>query len=244
MSKVVLVTGSSRGIGKELAISFARNGYDVVINYNGNQKAAEETLEEVSKYSNDSIIIKANVANGEEVEAMFKTIDEHYGHLDVLVNNSGITRDGLLLRMSEEDFMDVININLKGTFLCSKQASKMMMKKRCGSIINMASIVGVMGNAGQCNYAASKAGIIGFTKSLAKELASRNIRVNAIAPGFIDTEMTSVLSDNVKEETLKNIPMKKFGQVKNIADTALFIASDACEYTTGQVFNVNGGMWM
>lgn len=243
-NKNVLVTGAGRGIGKAIAIAFAKAGYDVIINYNGSQGAALETLEEVKKYSDHSMILKANVADGQEVEAMFKEIQNTYKKLDCLVNNSGITRDTLCLRMSEEEFMDVININLKGTFLCSKQACRLMMKKKQGSIINMASVVGISGNAGQCNYAASKAGIIGFTKSLAKEMGSRNIRVNSLAPGFIQTQMTDVLSDEVKKNLVSQIPMKTLGTVEDIAQSALFLAGDGSKYITGQVIQIDGGMLM
>ncbi|MBQ0065962.1 MAG: 3-oxoacyl-[acyl-carrier-protein] reductase [Firmicutes bacterium] len=243
-NKNVLVTGAGRGIGKAIAIEFAKNGYDVIINYNGSKEAALETLEEVKKYSNHSMIVQANVANGQEVEAMFQQIQETYKKLDCLVNNSGITRDILCLRMSEEEFMDVIQVNLKGTFLCSKQACRLMMKKKQGSIINMASVVGLSGNAGQCNYAASKAGIIGFSKSLAKEMGSRNIRVNAIAPGFIQTKMTEVLSEEVKKNLVNQIPMKQLGDVEDVAQTAIFLAGDASKYITGQVIQVDGGMLM
>lgn len=241
--KVVLVTGSSRGIGKEIALTFAKVGYVVVINYQGNKQKAEEVLEEVKQYESESICIRCDVSNEEDVVAMFDTIQKTYGRLDVLVNNSGITKDGLLLRMRSEDFMKVIDVNLKGTFLCCKQAIRLMMPKRQGSIINMSSIVGSIGNAGQCNYAASKAGIIGFTKSLAKEIASRNIRVNAIAPGFIQTDMTDILPENTKTEMLNQIPFKRFGQTKDIANMAIFLASENSSYVTGQVLHVNGGMY-
>ncbi|MGM9913450.1 3-oxoacyl-[acyl-carrier-protein] reductase [Floccifex sp.] len=242
MNKNVFVTGSSSGIGKAIAICFAKAGYDVIVHYNGNEQAGLDTLNQVKQYSSNSILVKGNVANNNEVEELFNIIKNHYGHLDALINNSGITKDNLLLRMSEKEFMDVIDVNCKGTFLCSKQATRLMMKKKQGVIINMASVVGISGNAGQTNYATSKAGIIGFTKSLAKELGSRNIRVNAIAPGFIQTKMTENLSDSIKEEMLKQIPLHRFGKVEEVAQCALFLAE--AEYISGQVIQVDGGMLM
>lgn len=243
-NKVVLVTGAGRGIGREIAIQFAKAGYDVIINYNGSLNAANETLHEVSNYSSHSQIIKANVSDEQSVRSMFDQIKEAYGHLDVLVNNSGITKDGLMMRMSEDDFMSVIDVNLKGTFLCCKYASQMMMRQRSGSIVNMASVVGISGNAGQVNYAASKAGVIGLTKSLAKEIGSRNIRVNAIAPGFIQTNMTDALSDRVKKQIETSIPLRTLGTVEDVAKMALFLASDDSLYITGQVMHVDGGLLM
>ena len=243
MNKNVLVTGASGGIGKAIAICFAKNGYDVIVHYNGNEQAALETLEIIKEYSPDSMMIKGNISDSSQVETIFKTIQEKYSKLDVLVNNSGITKDNLCLRMSEQDFMDVMNVNCKGTFLCSKQASRMMMRKKSGCIINMASIVGISGNAGQANYAASKAAVIGLTKSMAKELGSRNIRVNAIAPGFIETKMTDVLKEEVKQTMLKQIPLARFGKTEDVANCAYFL-SEYGKYITGQVIQVDGGMRM
>lgn len=243
MNKNVLVTGASGGIGKAITICFAKHGYDVIVHYNGNEQAALEILKIVQEYSPNSMKIKGNISNAEEVENIFKTIQEKYSKLDVLINNSGITKDNLCLRMSEQDFMDVMNVNCKGTFLCSKQASRMMMRKKSGCIINMASVVGISGNAGQANYAASKAAVIGLTKSLAKELGSRNIRVNAIAPGFIETKMTEVLKEEVKQAMLKQIPLACFGKAEEVADCAYFLAEYG-SYITGQVIQVDGGMLM
>ncbi|MGN1276362.1 MAG: 3-oxoacyl-[acyl-carrier-protein] reductase [Floccifex sp.] len=244
MNKNVLITGASRGIGKAIAICFAKHGYDVIVHYNGSQQAALDTFEQVKQYSSHSILVQGNVSKQEDVEEVFKVIKETYGKLDVLINNSGITKDNLCLRMSEQDFMDVMDVNCKGTFLCSKEASKLMIRKKSGCMINMASVVGLCGNAGQTNYAASKAAIIGFTKSLAKELGSRHIRVNAIAPGFIQTQMTDQLSEEVKKQMLNQIPLQEFGTVEDIAQCALFLASENAKYITGQVIQVNGGMLM
>ena len=200
MSKVALITGGSRGIGKETVLSFAKEGYDVAINYLGSEESAQAVLDECLSYQVKAILVQGNVALEEDVKRMVTTVQEELGRIDVLVNNSGITRDKLMLKMSEQDFMDVIDVNLKGTFLMCKYVSKIMMKQRSGSIINMSSVVGVSGNIGQCNYASSKAGVIGLTKSLARELAPRHIRVNAVAPGFIETDMTHVLSEQRSEE--------------------------------------------
>lgn len=242
--KVALITGASRGIGKQIALTMASEGYDVIINFNGNEEKAKEVCEECSKLGSNAMIVKANVADFAQVEAMVKTVMDAYGRIDVLVNNSGITKDTLLLRMSEEDFSSVVDVNLKGCFHCIKHVSKVMMKQRSGAIINMASVIGLVGNVGQANYAASKAGIIGLTKSVAKELAARGIRVNAIAPGFIATEMTEVLDDKVKDGIMTNIPLKQFGSVEDVANMVAFLASDKSKYVTGQVMNVDGGMVM
>lgn len=242
--KVALVSGASRGIGKQIALTLASEGYDVVVNYNGSEERANEVSQACIALGSDSIALKANVADFDAVEAMVKTIMDKYGRIDCLVNNSGITKDTLLLRMSEEDFASVIDVNLKGTFHCIKHVSKVMMKQRSGSIINMASVIGLIGNVGQANYAASKAGIIGLSKSVAKELAPRGIRCNAIAPGFIATEMTEVLDEKVKDAIMVNIPLKQFGSVDDVANMVAFLASDKSAYVTGQVINVDGGMVM
>ena len=242
--KVVFVTGGSRGIGKAIALKYAQNGYNVVINYVSDKTNVEELQEEFTKLNVECLIEKADVSKSEEVEQIVKKTIEKFKKIDVLINNAGITRDGLLMRMKEEDFDKVIEINLKGTFLVTKSVIPYMLKKRDGKIINLASVVGVTGNAGQCNYSASKAGIIGFTKSIAKELASRNIRANAIAPGFIDTDMTSVLSDEVKDSINAQIPMKRMGTAQEIANVAYFLGCEESLYITGQVINIDGGMVM
>ena len=221
-NKTVLVTGGSRGIGKEIALKFAKQGYDVIINYVSDKTDTEELKKELEANGGKALIVKADVTNPEQIENLVKTAIETFGKIDVLVNNAGITKDNLLMRMSEEEFDKVIEVNLKGTYLMTKAVTKYMMKKRQGSIINLSSVVGVTGNAGQCNYAASKAGIIGFTKSVAKELASRNIRANAIAPGFIATDMTDVLSDEIKETIQNQIPLKRMGNAKEVAELAYF----------------------
>ena len=243
-NKVALITGAARGIGKEVAKKFAKNGYNVVINYVSSKTDTEKLKKEFEDLGVKVLLVKADVSNQEEAEDLVNQTINTFGKIDVLVNNAGITKDNLLMRMSEEDFEKVININLKGTFLVTKYAIKYMMKKRCGSIVNLASVVGVAGNAGQCNYAASKAGIIGFTKSIAKELASRNIRANAVAPGFIKTDMTEVLSDSVKENINSQIPLKRMGTAEEVANLVYFLSSDQSSYITGQVINVDGGMVM
>ena len=242
--KVVFVTGGSRGIGKEVAEVYADNGYDVVINYVSDKTDVEGLKKEFEEKGVKCLLVKGDVSKAEDVQNMVEEAIKEFGKIDVLVNNAGITRDTLLMRMSEEDFDKVIEINLKGTYLVTKAVTKYMMKKRQGSIINLASVVGVVGNAGQCNYSASKAGIIGFTKSVAKELASRNIRANAVAPGFIATDMTSVLSDSVKENINAQIPLKRMGTAKEVAEVIYFLGSDKSSYVTGQVINIDGGMVM
>ncbi|MBE5926281.1 MAG: 3-oxoacyl-[acyl-carrier-protein] reductase [Lachnospiraceae bacterium] len=237
-----IVTGASRGIGRAIAIELAKNGANVLVNYSGSEAAAKETAEECKKYGVNAIIYKADVSNTEEVNGMVEKAAEAFGNIDILVNNAGITRDKLVMAMTEEDFDAVININLKGTFNCTKVVSKLMMKQRYGRIINISSVIGVRGNAGQTNYAASKAGIIGLTKSVAKELASRNITVNAIAPGMIETDMTDVLSDKVKEAMLSTIPAKRAGKPEDIANAVAFLASKEASYITGQTICVDGGM--
>ena len=243
-NKTVFVTGGSRGIGKEVALKFAENGYNVVINYVSSKTDVEALRSEFEDKGVKTLIMQADVTDKTAIEELVKKAIEKFGAIDVLVNNAGITRDNLLMRMSEKEFDKVIEINLKGTYIVTKAVTKYMMKKRKGSIINLSSVVGVAGNAGQCNYAASKAGIIGFTKSIAKELASRNIRSNAVAPGFIETDMTAVLSDEVKENIHNQIPLKRMGTAKEVANLIYFLGSDESAYITGQVINIDGGMVM
>ena len=243
--KVVLVTGGAQGIGKEICLTCAREGAKIIVNYvnfGDNKKIAEATKSELEAIGATVMLAQANVASFEETETMFKEIIKEFGRIDVLVNNAGITKDGLLMRMKENDFDAVIDVNLKGTFNCMKNVTRQMMRQKNGRIINMSSVVGVHGNAGQLNYSASKAGIIGMTKSLAKEMASRNITVNAIAPGFIETDMTGQLDENVKKQILSGIPANCLGNVNDIAQTALFLASNGARYITGQVIGVDGGM--
>ena len=243
-NKVALITGAARGIGKAIAKKFAENGYNVVINYVSAKTDIKTLTKEFEDLGVKVLLVKADVSNKEEAEGLVNQTIEKFGKIDVLVNNAGITKDNLLMRMSEEDFEKVLDINLKGTFLITKFATKYMMKKRCGSIVNLASVVGIAGNAGQCNYSASKAGVIGFTKSIAKELASRNIRANAVAPGFIKTDMTDVLSDNVKENINSQIPLKRMGTAEEVAKLVYFLGTAESSYITGQVINVDGGMVM
>lgn len=240
--KVALVTGAGRGIGSEIAKSLAREGATVIVNYGGNAQAAQETVDSILAAGGSAEKYQCDVSDFAAVEEMIKTIIEKYKKIDILVNNAGITKDGLMMKMSEEDFDKVIAVNLKGTFICIRHVSRQMLKQRGGRIINLSSVVGLAGNAGQVNYAASKAGVIGITKSAAKELASRGITVNAIAPGYIDTDMTNVLSDSVKETVLSSIPLGRMGTVADIAETAVFLASDRASYITGQVISVDGGM--
>ncbi|MBN6185868.1 3-oxoacyl-[acyl-carrier-protein] reductase [Aneurinibacillus sp. BA2021] len=242
--KVALVTGASRGIGRAIALELASQGADVAVNYAGSEAAAQEVADEIVKLGRRAIVVQANVAKTEEVEAMVKRTIDELGKLDILVNNAGITRDNLLMRMKEEEFDDVIAINLKGVFNCTKAVTRPMMKARSGRIINISSVVGVMGNPGQANYVAAKAGVIGMTKSVARELASRGITVNAVAPGFIETDMTSVLGEDTKESLLSQVPLGRLGKPQDIADIVSFIASEKASYMTGQVFHVDGGMYM
>lgn len=243
-NKNAIVTGASRGIGRAIAIEFANQGANVVINYSGNEKAANEVVEILKEKGVKSFAIKANVADENDVKAMMKEAMKEFGSIDILVNNAGITRDNLLMRMKETDFDDVIDINLKGTFLCIKSVTRQMMKQRSGRIINVASIVGVSGNAGQANYVASKAGVIGLTKSVAQELASRNILVNAVAPGFIETDMTDELNEDQQKAVLNQIPLEKLGSPSDVARVVRFLASDDAAYLTGQTIHVDGGMVM
>jgi len=242
--KVALVTGASRGIGRAIALELATRGYRVAVNYPDNQQNAEEVVKEIKAFGQQAIAVKADVSNETDVKNMVKTVIKQWGSLDVLVNNAGITRDNLLMRMKEEEFDQVINTNLKGAFLCIKAVSRQIMKQRSGRIINISSVVGESGNPGQINYVASKSGVIGMTKSAAKELASRNILVNAVAPGYIETEMTDQLSESVKAEMFKLIPLEKLGQAEDIAKAVSFLASDDANYITGQTLHVNGGMFM
>ncbi len=243
--KVALITGGSRGIGKAIAKKFAKEGYDIVINYVSESAELGKVKEEIIENRNvDILFVKADVTNYNGCEEMIKEVINKFGRIDVLVNNAGITKDGLLMRMKEEDFDKVIEVNLKGTFNVTKNVIPYMMKQRSGKIVNISSVVGIGGNAGQANYAASKAGIIGFTKSVAKELASRNILANCVAPGFIKTDMTDVLSDAVKENINKQIPLNKMGEADEVANAVYFLASEENTYITGQVLNVDGGMIM
>ena len=242
--KTALITGGARGIGRTIALKYARSGYDVIINYNGSKEAAEKTKQEAESFGVKAMCIQADVSDYDSVKAMVETIMENFGRIDVLVNNSGITKDGLLIRMTPDDFNRVINVNLTGAFNCIQNVTRIMMKQKSGSIINLSSVVGIIGNAGQANYAASKAGLIGLTKSCAKELASRNIRVNAIAPGFIETDMTAALKEADKEKMLSAIPLKKFGTPEQVADVCYALSTEAFSYVTGQVIHVDGGMVM
>ena len=242
-NKVALITGGTRGIGKAIAKKFAENGYDLIINYVSENTDLEKLKKDINS-NNEILFVRANVGDFNSCEELVKKAIQKFGKIDVLVNNAGITRDNLIMRMKEEDFDKVINTNLKGTFNVTKNVIQYMMKKRSGKIVNISSVVGVSGNAGQCNYAASKAGIIGFTKSIAKELASRNILANCVAPGFIDTDMTEVLSDSVKENINSQIPLKRMGTAEEIAKAVYFLAGEDNTYITGQVLNIDGGMLM
>ena len=243
--KTVLVTGATRGIGKEIVFSMAQEGYDVAINYRSKTEEIENLKAQIEKeYSVKCALVQGDVSNFEEAEKMVKETIEQLGKIDVLVNNAGITKDGLLMRMAKEDFESVIDINLMGTFNVTRNVIPLMVKQKSGRVINISSVVGVAGNAGQTNYSASKAGIIGFTKSLAREVASHNILVNAVAPGFIATDMTSVLNDTQKENISTQIPLKRMGEAKDVANLVKFLASEQASYITGQVINVDGGMVM
>ena len=244
MSDVALITGATRGIGREIALTLAREGVDIAVNYNSSESAARETAEQIEALGRKAVLLPCDVADFKASGEMVQRAVESFGRLDILINNAGITRDNLLLRMTEEEFDAVLDTNLKGCFHLIRHVAKVMLKQRYGRIVNLSSISGVLGNAGQANYSASKAGIIGLTKSAARELASRNITVNAIAPGFIDTEMTKDLSDSVKESILAQIPMRRFGSTKDIAEAAKFLVSDYAAYITGQVIQINGGMAM
>ncbi len=241
--KIALVTGAAQGIGREIALALASDGADVAI-CDVNLDAAQKTAAEIEAKGKKSLAIKANVASSADVSAMIEQVVEKFGRIDILVNNAGITRDGLILRMKDEDWDLVLSINLKGAFLCAKSALKYMSKQRSGTVINIASIVGAMGNAGQANYVASKAGLIGLTKTIAREYANRGITANAVAPGFIETAMTQALPENVRQELAKQIPMGKLGTPEDVANAVRFLASPWASYITGQVVHVNGGMYM
>lgn len=242
--KTVIVTGGSRGIGKEICLAFAKEKVNLVLCYAGNKDAAGQTVAECEALGAKALAVCCDVTDAAQVQQMIDTAVSNFGTVHVLINNAGITKDNLMIRMTEQDFDDVIDANLKGAFLCAKAVARIMMKQRYGRIIHISSVVGVHGNAGQANYAASKAGLIGLTKSMAKEFATRNITVNAVAPGFIETDMTDKLSDAVKESILQSIPAQRLGQAKEVADSVLFLASESAAYITGQVLGVDGGMGM
>lgn len=242
--KVAIITGASRGIGQAIAVSLAANGAKVVCNYASNEAEAQKTLDLIKAAGGEGILLKGDVSNPEDAANIVKSCVDAFGKVDILVNNAGITRDGLLMRMKEEDWDTVLNINLKGVFLMTKEVSRLMTKQRSGRIINITSVVGVTGNAGQANYSASKAGVIGFTKSCAKEFATRGVLVNAVAPGFIKTDMTSVLSDKVQADILTQIPLNRMADPQEVANVVMFLATDYASYITGQVINVDGGMVM
>ncbi len=242
MNKVALITGSSRGIGKQIAIRLAKEGYNIAINYVNKNEEVDKTIEEIKSQGVEVLEAAGDVSNFEESKKIVELVIEKFGQIDVLVNNAGITKDTLIMRMQPEDFTKVINVNLVGTFNITKNVVPYMMKKREGRIINISSVIGISGNAGQCNYAASKAGIIGFTKSLAKELASRNILVNAVAPGFIETNMTDVLKEDVKLNIKKQIPLNRIGTAEDVANVVYFLTSKESSYITGQIIQVDGGM--
>ncbi len=242
--KIAVVTGAGRGIGRAIALQFAELGAKVVVNYRNSIAQVEELLTAIRNAGGDAFAVRADISKEEEAKSLISAAVEHYGRVDILVNNAGVTRDNLLMRMTEEEFDSVIDINLKGTFFCLKHAATVMLKQRSGRIINISSVVGLTGNVGQTNYAASKAGVIGMTKTAARELASRGITVNAVAPGFIQTEMTDVLPDKVKEANIANIPLKRFGTAVDIAAAVSFLASESAGYITGQVLQVDGGMVM
>ena len=242
--KNAIITGASRGIGREIALTLAENGANIVINYRNYNNEIEALVKDIEAKGVKIVTVKCDVSNFEEVENLISEAKEKLGPIDILVNNAGITKDGLLMRMKQEDFESVLDVNLKGVFNTTKLITPIMMKQRTGKIINISSVVGLVGNAGQCNYAASKAGVIGFSKSIARELAPRGVNINVVAPGYIDTDMTNGLSDKVKESILQTIPMKKMGSTKDVANLVLFLSSGLSDYITGQVINVDGGMVM
>ena len=241
-NKVALVTGASRGIGRAIALTLAAQGAAVAVNYNGSRERAQEVVDSIKSRGGQASLYQCSVGDFQACQEMIQNVIKEYGHLDILVNNAGITRDSLIMKMKEEDFDAVLNTNLKGTFHTIRHSARQMLKQKSGKIINISSVSGVMGNAGQANYAASKAGVIGLTKTMARELASRGITVNAVAPGFIETEMTEVLSDSVKEHACEQIPLGRFGKAEDVAELVAFLASEKGNYITGQVLCVDGGM--
>jgi len=242
--KTAIVTGGSRGIGRSIALKLAEKGANVVVNYTNNASKAQEVVDEVKKMGVEALALKADVSSEDDVKALVKEVSKHFDTIDILVNNAGITRDTLVIRMKDEDWDKVMDINLKGTYLMYEADWKKMMKQRSGKIVNITSVVGIMGNAGQANYAASKAGVIGFTKSIAKEFAPRGINVNAVAPGFIQTDMTDKLPEEVKENYAASIPLGRLGSPEDVANIVAFLCSEEADYLTGQVINVDGGMVM
>jgi len=242
--KIALVTGASRGIGRAIAVSLAKQGAYVIVNYSSSPEAAQETLNEIREAGSDGEVLKFAVQDSQAVEDAFDGIKSRHGRLDILVNNAGISRDGLVFRMKDEEWLATLGVNLNGAFYCSRAAARLMLKSRWGRIVNISSVVGEMGNPGQAPYVSSKAGLIGLTKSMAKELATRNITVNAITPGFIETDMTAALDEKLKEEHLKAIPVGRYGQASEVADLVAFLSSDNSAYITGQVIGINGGMYM
>ncbi|GIO66783.1 3-oxoacyl-[acyl-carrier-protein] reductase [Paenibacillus sp. JTLBN-2024] len=242
--QAALVTGASRGIGRSIALALAEAGANVAVNYSGSEAAAQAVVDEIKQLGVEAFAVQANVGQSDQAENLIKEVTNVFGRIDILVNNAGITRDNLIMRMKEEEFDQVIETNLKGVFNCLKSASRPMMKQRYGRIINISSVVGVLGNAGQANYVAAKAGVIGLTKSSARELASRGITVNCVAPGFIDTDMTRELSDELRDKMIRDIPLARLGRPEEIAKVVVFLASEGASYMTGQTLHVDGGMYM
>jgi 3-oxoacyl-[acyl-carrier protein] reductase len=244
LGKTAIVTGGTRGIGRAIALTLAAQGANIIINYTSNAQKAEEVVQQIKERGGNAIAVKGNVSKYDEVQNMIAVAEKHFSSIDILVNNAGITKDTLLMKMKEEDWDQVIAVNLKGAYNCTKAVIRKMMKQKCGKIINLASVVGITGNVGQANYAASKAGVIGFTKSVAREVATRGINVNAIAPGYIQTDMTDILSDEVKEVIKNQIPMKRLGRPEDVANIVAFLCSEEADYITGQIIHVDGGMVM